>query len=114
MSQRLDKRMRSKFARVSLLVGWSGGGGTPGEILKTKNAGEAISGHFAFAIKISNLPALCLFADVSEEKVPIYSMLLNVFETGRASLVGCPYRLVSRRPRVRSSRPAPSLVEIWS
>ena len=69
---------------------------------------------FCNAIKISNLPELCLFADVSEEKVPIYSMLLNVFEAGRASSVGCAYRLESRRPRVRSSRPAHSFVEIWS
>ena len=107
------KEWDPKFARVSLLVGWSGGGGgTPGEILKTKNAGEAIPGHFAVANEISNLPELCLFADVWEEKVRIYSMLLNVFETGRASLVCGAYRLLSRRPRVRSSRPAHSFVEI--
>ena len=55
----------------------------------------------------------CLFADVSEEKVPIYSMLLNVFEAGRACSVGCAYVLTSRRLRVRSSRPAHSFVEIW-
>ena len=113
VAQRLDKRMRSKISpcisscRVVR-------GATPGEILKTKNAGEAILDHFAFAIKISNLPELCIFADVSEEKVPIYSMLLNGFKTGRASSVGCAYCLVSRRPRVRSSRPAHSFVEIWS
>ena len=53
-------------------------------------AGEAIIGHFAMRIKVSNLPELCLFADVSEEKVPIYSMLLNVLEAGHA-------RSVSRR-----------------
>ena len=34
---------------------------------------------------------------ISEEKVPIYSMLLNVFEVGRASSVGCAYRLVDGR-----------------
>ena len=51
MAQRLDKRMRSKiFPCVSLLVGWSGGP-PPGEILKTKNVGEAISGHFAMRLK---------------------------------------------------------------
>ena len=33
---------------------------------------------------------------------------------GCASSVGCAYRLVSRRSRVRSSRPANSFVEIWS
>ena len=59
---------------------------------------------FCNAIKVSNLPELCLFADVSEEKVLIYSMLLNVFEVGRASLVGCAYHLVSRRLQVGSSR----------
>ena len=69
---------------------------------------------FCNAIKVSNLRELCLFADVSEEKVPIYSMLLNVFENGRASSVGYAYRLVGRRSRVRSSRPAHSFVEIWS
>ena len=86
--------------------------GGPGEILKSKNAGEAISGHFA--MKVSNSPELCLFADVAEEnlKLPIYSMLLNVFEAGRASSVGCAYGLVSRRLRVRSSRLAHSFVEI--
>ena len=31
---------------------------------------------FCNAIKVSNLPELCLLADVSEEKVPIYSMFL--------------------------------------
>ena len=37
-----------------------GGEGSPGEILKTKTAGEAISDHFAMRIKVSNLPELCL------------------------------------------------------
>ena len=32
-------------------------------------------------MKVSNLPELCLFAAISEEKVPIYFFfLLNVFE----------------------------------
>ena len=43
----------------------------PRNILKTKNAREAISGHFAKRFKVSNSPELCLFAAVSEEKVPI-------------------------------------------
>ena len=47
-----------------------GSGVLPRKILKTKNA-EAISGYFAKR-KVSNLPELCLFATVSEEKVPIY------------------------------------------
>ena len=66
------KEWGSKFPRVSLLVGWT----SPGKILKTKNAGKAIS--------------------------------------GRASSVGCAYRLVKRWSRVRSSLPAHSFVEIWS
>ena len=51
-------------------------GASPGEILKTKNAGEAIR-SFCNAIKVSNLPELRLFADISEEKIPIYSMLFK-------------------------------------
>ena len=35
---------------------------------------------FCKALKVSKLPHLCLFATVSEEKVPIYFFLLNVFE----------------------------------
>ena len=46
--------------------------------LKTKNAWEAIWGHFA--IKVLRLPEFSLFADVSEKKVTINFMLLNVFE----------------------------------
>ena len=48
--------------------------------MKTKNAGDAKSGHFAKCFKVSNLPELFLFAAVSEEKVPIYFFPLNVFE----------------------------------
>ena len=50
VAQSLDKRMRSKISpcispcRVVQ-------GGTPGEILKTKNAGDVISGHFAMRLK---------------------------------------------------------------
>ena len=47
---------------------------------------------FCNAIKVSNLPEVYLFADVSEEKVLIYSMLLNVFEACRASSVGCAWQ----------------------
>ena len=50
-------------------------GSSPGNLLQTKNTGEAISGHFA-----KRLPELCLFAAVSEENVPNYVFLLNVFE----------------------------------
>ena len=70
--------MRSKISPcISSCMGVRGA--SPGEILKTKNAGKAISGHFAILLKSQNLPELCIFADVSEEKVSIYSMLLNVF-----------------------------------
>ena len=37
-----------------------------GKKMKTKNAGEAISDHFAKRFKVSKLPELCLFAAVSE------------------------------------------------
>ena len=107
MAQRLENRMRSK---ISLCITSSRvvRGASPGKILKTKNAWEAISGHLQYAHdkSLSNLPELCLFADVSEEKVPIYSMLLNVFEAG------CAYRLVSRQARVRFHA-RHSFVEIW-
>ena len=98
MAQRLDKGMKSK---ISLCIsscrvvhgGWGGGEGSPGEILKTKTAGEAISDHFAMQIKVSNLPELCLQC--------------IVLEAGHA-------RSVSRRSRVRSSCPAHYFVQIWS
>ena len=100
-----------KFPHVSLLVGWSGGG-APGEILKTKNAGEAISGHFAMRLKSQiylNYAYLQIFQRRKSSFIPCF---LNVFEAGRASSVGCAYRLVSRRSRVRSALPAHSFVEI--
>ena len=55
-------------------------GSSPGKKLKTKSAREGISGHYFKALKVSNLPELCLFAAVSEEKVPIYFFLINIFE----------------------------------
>ena len=112
MAQRLDKRMRSKISpcisscRVVREL--------PRGKFESQECRRSHLKSFCTAIKVSNLPELCLFADVSEEKVPIYSMLLNVFEAGRASSVGCAYHLVSRRSRVRSPRPAHSFVEIWS
>ena len=119
VAQRIDKRMRSKISlRISSCRVFRGcgcvWGGHPRGNFENQECRRSHLRSFCNAIKISNLPELCLFADVSEEKVPIYSMLLNVFEAGRASSVGCVYRLVSRRPRVRSSRPAHSFVEIWS
>ena len=45
------KEWDPKFPHASFLVGWSRGGDTPGEILKTKNAGDAISGHFEMRLK---------------------------------------------------------------
>ena len=89
------KEWDPKFPRVSLLVGWSRGA-HPGKVWKPRMQ-EMLSQVICNAIKISDLPELCLFADVSEEKVPIYSMHLNVFEVGRASSVGCAYRLVDGR-----------------
>ena len=50
MTQRLDKIMRSKISPYisSCMVVR---GASPGEMLKTKNTGEAISGHFAMRLK---------------------------------------------------------------
>ena len=51
------KRMRSKvspcISSCRVVGGEEGdrGGGSPGEILKTKNAGEVISGHFGMRFK---------------------------------------------------------------
>ena len=106
------KEWDPKFPRVSLLVGWSGG--PPQGKFGNQESRKSRLRSFCNAVKVSNLPELCLFADASEEKGPIYSMLLNGFEVRRASSVGCAYFLVSRRSRVRSSRPAHSFVEIWS
>ena len=72
LEERCNFSKFTSFRRVQLY--------SPRKILKTKNAGEAISGHFAKRFKVSNLPELCLFAAVSEEKVPINFFLLNVFE----------------------------------
>ena len=98
MAERLDKRMRSKISPCisSYRVVQGGGGHTRGNF-KNQECRRCHLRSFYNAIKISDLPELCLFADVSEEKVPIYCMLLNVFEVGRASLVGCAYRLVDGR-----------------
>ena len=87
---------------------WDGPGVHPQECRRSH------LGSFCNAVKVSNLPELYLFADVSEEnsKLPIYFMLLNVFEAGRASSVGCAYGLASRLLQVRSSRLAHSFVEI--
>ena len=92
------KEWDPKFPRVSLLVGWPGGGGghTRGNF-ENQECRRCHLRSFCNAIKISDLPELCLFAHVSEEKVPIYSMLLNMFEVGRASSVGFAYRLVDGR-----------------
>ena len=111
MAQRLDKILRSKISSCIFFVGWSGG--HPRGNFENEEYRRSHLGSFCNAIKVSNLSE-CLFADVSEEKVPIYSMLLNVFEAGRAYAVACAYVLASRRLRVRSSRPAHSFVEIWS
>ena len=76
MAQRLDKRMRSQISpcisSCRVVRGTS-----LGEILKTKNTGKAISGHFALRLKSQ-----------------IY--LNYVFEVGRASSVGCAYHLVKQ------------------
>ena len=100
-----------KFPRVSFLVGWSGGY-TQGNFLNQESRRSHL-GSFCNAIKVSNLPE-CSFTDVSEEKDPIYSMLLNVFEVECACSVECAYVLASRQLWVWSSHPAHFFVEIWS
>ena len=87
-------------------------GASPGEILKTKNAGEAISGHFAMRLRSQIYLNYAYLQIFQRRKSPFIQCFLTVFEAGRASSVGCAYRLVSRRSRVRSSRPAHSFVEI--
>ena len=98
--------MRSKISPCisSCRVVW---GGLPRGNSENQECRRRHLRSFCNAIKVSNLLELCLFADVSEEKVPIYSMLLNVLEAGRN-------RSVSRLSRVRTSCPAHSFGEIWS
>ena len=111
VAQRLDNWMRSKISpcisscRVVR-------GASPGEILKTKNAGEAFSDHFAMRLKSQIYLNYAYLQIFQRRKSPFIPCFLNVFEAGCASLVGCAYRLVSRRSRVRSSCPAHSFVEI--
>ena len=120
VAQRLDKIMRSKISPCIFSCRVVRGPprtppppARPGGNFENQECRRCHLGSFCNAIKVSNLPE-CLFADVSEEKVPIYSMLVNVIEAGRACSVGCANILASRRLRVRSSRPAHSFVEIWS
>ena len=96
MAERLDKRMRSKISPCISSCRVVQGGHTRGNF-ENQECRRCHLRSFCNAIKISDLPELCLFADVSEEKVPIYSMLLNVFEVGHASSVGWAYRLVDGR-----------------
>ena len=106
VAQRLDNWMRAKISpcisscRVVR-------GASPGEILKTKNAG-----HFAMRLQSQIYLNYAYLQIFQRRKSPFIPCCLNVFEAGRASSVGCAYRLVSRRSRVRSSRPAHSFVEI--
>ena len=72
VAHRLDKRMRSQISPCNLLVGWSGEP-PPGKF-ENQECRKSHLRSFCNAIKVSNLPELCLFADLSEEKVPIYSM----------------------------------------
>ena len=111
VAQRLDNWMRSKISSCisSCRVVR---GGSPGEILKTKNAGEAISGYFAMRLKFQIYLNYAYLQIFHRRKSPFIPCFLNVLEAGRTSSVGCAYRLVSRRSQVRSSRPAHSFVEI--
>ena len=86
VAQRLDKIMRSKISPCisSCMVVR---GPSPLKNFENQECRRSHLRSFCNAIKVSNLPELCLFADVSEGKVPIYSMFLNVFEAGPASSV---------------------------
>ena len=106
------KQWDLKFHRVSFLAGWSGG--LPRGNFENQECRRSHLRSFWNAIQVSNLPELCLFADDSEENVPVYSMLWNVFEAGRSSSDRCAYGLASRQSQVRSSRSSYSFVEIWS
>ena len=79
MAQRLDKRMRSNFfpgiSSCRVVRGGEGGGVLPRGNFEKRKCGRRHLRSFCNAIKVSNLPELCLFTDVLEEKVPIYSML---------------------------------------
>ena len=88
VAQRLEKRMRSQ---ISPCISSCRKGGN----FENRECRKAHLMSFCNAIKVSNLPELCLFADVSEEKVSIYSMLLNDFEVGRASSVGCSNNVIT-------------------
>ena len=80
--------------------------------MKTKNAGEAISGHFAMRLKSQIYLNYVYLQIFQRRKSPFIPCCLNVFEAGRANSVGCAYCLVSRWSWVRSSRPAHSFMEI--
>ena len=65
------------FLCVPLVVGSRG---PPPKIFENQECRRSHFRSFFKAIKLSDLPELCLFAAVSEEEVPIYFFLLNVFE----------------------------------
>ena len=76
---RLEKRCN--FAMWTACKGGGVQGSSPGIILKTKNAGEAISGHFAKRLKSQiyltyHMPICSWFRGES----PHYFFLLNVFK----------------------------------
>ena len=111
VAQRLDNWMRAKISPCISSCRVVRGGASPGEILKTKNAGEAISGHFAMRLKSQIYLNYAYLQIFQRRKSPFIQCCLNVFEAGRASSVGCAYRLVSRRSWDQSLRPAHSFVE---
>ena len=61
------------------VVRGGGGGGAPQGNFENQECRRSHLGSFCNAIKVSNLPELCLFADISEEKILIYSMLFKCF-----------------------------------
>ena len=71
MAQRLDKRKRPKISSCRVIRG-------PPPDFENQECRRSHLKSFCNAIKVSNLPELCLFADVSEKKVPIHSTIFKM------------------------------------
>ena len=79
MAQRLDKRMRSQISPC-ISSCREIRGTSPVEILKTKNAGKAISGHFAMRLKSQiylNYAYLQMFQRRKSPFIPCFYMSLR-------------------------------------
>ena len=72
--------MKSRNANFPCVPLVGGSGGPPPKNFENQECRRSHIRSFCNALKVSNLPELCLFAAISEEEVPIYFFLLNVFE----------------------------------